>query len=89
MSYRSAFSIDCTPIIPECKFKCPKCIEEMESIFCKMQGVNKLYTEQKGQETAVIVEYEPSIVSVEQLLKTFKDLPSFYKGFFIPEVLET
>ena len=32
MHSRSAFHLDCTPVIPECGFECAKCIQEMETI---------------------------------------------------------
>ncbi len=38
MNNRSAFDLDCNPVIPECGFKCPKCIQEIESTLTSMQG---------------------------------------------------
>jgi copper chaperone CopZ len=84
MDSRSVFHLDCSPIIPECGFKCAKCIKEMESIFGKIKGVTKFYREGDG----VVVEYDSAMVTVAQLIDVFKGLPSFYKGFFIPTVIE-
>jgi hypothetical protein len=52
-----------------------------------MQGVSKVYMEGEGQEQKLIVEHDPDMVTVEQLLDVFKGLPSFYEGFFIPTVI--
>lgn len=89
MITRSAFHLDCTPIIPECEFKCAKCLREIQSVLGKMQGVNKSCTNGKGKDMKFIVEHDPSNVTVKHLMETFGRLPSFYKGFFVPELLET
>ena len=88
MITRSAFHLDCTPIIPECEFKCAKCLQEIESVLGKIQGVDKSYTEGEGKDTKLIVEHDASNVTVENLMETFARLPSFYKGFFVPELLK-
>jgi hypothetical protein len=36
----------------------------------------------------LVVEHDPSAVSAGQLIETFRGLPSFYKGFFVAELLE-
>ena len=87
MHGRSAFHLDCTPLIPECGFKCPKCIREIESTLTGMQGVSKVYVEGEGAEQRLIVEHDPGRVTVEQLMDIIKGLPSFYEGFFIPTVI--
>jgi len=84
MNSRSVFHLDCTAVIPECGFKCAKCIKEMESVFGKIKGVTKFYREGDG----VVIEHDSGIVTAEQLMDIFKTLPSFYKGFFIPTVIE-
>jgi hypothetical protein len=83
----SAFDLDCNPVIPECGFECPKCIQEIESTFTGVQGVSKVYMEGEGKEQKLIVEHDLDMVTVEQLLDIFKGLPSFYEGFFIPTVI--
>ena len=83
MTSRSAFHLDCTPVIPECGFECAKCIEEMESVFAKTEGVATFYREGKG----VVVEHDSSVATTEQLMDVFKSLPSFYEGFFIPAMI--
>ncbi len=84
MTSRSAFHLDCTPIIPECGFNCGKCIEEMTSVFGGTRGVSKLYREGDG----VVVEHDASVIAVEQLLDIFRNLPLFYQGRFLPTLLE-
>ncbi len=83
MNSRTAFHIDCTAVIPECAYQCAKCIEEMESILTDVQGVRKFYTKDDG----VVVEHDPSVVTVEQLIDVFEGLPSFYEGNFVPTVI--
>ena len=87
MCIRSAFDLDCNPVIPECAFECPKCIQEIESTLTGVQGVSKVYLEGEQKEQKLIVEHDPDIITVEQLLDIFKGLPSFYEGFFIPTVI--
>ncbi len=87
MNLRSAFDLDCNPIIPECGFNCPKCIQEIEATLTSMQGVCKVYIEKEAEEQRLVVEHDPTEVTVGQLIAVFKSLPSFYKGFFIPTVI--
>lgn len=89
MITHSAFHLDYTPIIPECGFKCAKCLQEIQSVLGKMQGVEKSYTEGEAEKTKFIVEHDLSKVTVEHLIETFEHLPSFYKEFFISELLGT
>ncbi len=84
MTSRTAFHLDCTPVIPECGFNCGKCVEEMKSVFGGTQGVSKFYREGDG----VVVEHDASVIAVEQLLAIFRGLPSFYRGRFVPSVME-
>ena len=84
MTSRTAFHLDCTPIIAECGCKCGKCIEEMKSVFGGTRGVSKFYREGDG----VVVEHDPGVVTVEQLMDIFRGLPSFYQNHFVPSVME-
>jgi copper chaperone CopZ len=84
MQSRSAFHLDCTPVIPECGFQCPKCVQEIESVLTGMKGVTKVYLEDEATDGKLIVEHDPTMVTVEQLIDTLKGLPSFYEGFFAP-----
>ncbi len=87
MNNRSAFDIDCNPVIPECGFACPKCIQELESTLTGVPGVSRAYIEAEGKEQRLIVEHDPDTAPMEQLIDVLKSLPSFYEGFFIPTVI--
>ncbi len=82
MTSRTAFHLDCTPVIPACGFKCAKCIEEMKLVFGRTPGISAFYREGDG----VVVEHDPNMVAVDQLLDIFRGLPSFYQNHFIPSV---
>ena len=87
MNIRSAFDLDCTALIPDCGFNCPKCIQEIESTLTAIHGVSKVYIEAEGQEQKLIVEHDPTAATLEQLIDAFKCPPSFYEGFFIPTLI--
>jgi len=38
MNKRTAFDIDCSRLVPECGFACPKCIEEIEAMLTGVAG---------------------------------------------------
>lgn len=80
MTDRTAFHLDCTPVLAECGCTCGKCIDEMKSVFGKTTGVSKFYREGPG----VVVEHDASVVTAEQLLDIFRGLPSFYQNHFVP-----
>ncbi len=89
MVTRTAFDLDCNPVIPECGFACPKCIHEIETTLSSTDGVNKVYKEGEAEEGKLIVEHDPDIATIDQLMAVFKTLPTFYEGFFIPAVIES
>ena len=89
MITRSVFHLDCTPIIPQCGFNCAKCLQEIKFVLEKIEGVKKSYTEGEGENMKLVVEHDSSDVTAESLKETFGNLPSFYKGFFVPELLES
>jgi hypothetical protein len=84
MTSRTAFHLDCTPIIPACGFNCAKCIEEMKTLFGKMHGVSRFYREGDG----VVVEHDVSVVTADQLMDIFRGLPSFHPNHFVPSPME-
>lgn len=86
MPEKSPFEIDCHDVIPECKYQCAECIEEMESTFTEIKGVTNFYLEKEGELQLVVIEHEAKEVSVEQLMQTFRELPSRFKGFFKPSL---
>ena len=87
MVHRSAFHLDCTALFPDCRFQCPKCWEEIRSVFAQMPGVSDLYTEGQGADARLIIVHDPSQVTAEQLMSILKRLPSFHKAFFTPTLL--
>ena len=87
MINRTAFDIDCNPIIPECGYACPKCIQEIQTALASKDGVSKISMGEGTQEGKVIVEHDPDVTTVVQLIEAFKILPSFYEGFFIPTMI--
>jgi hypothetical protein len=84
MITRSAFDVDCSGVIPECGFKCAKCVQETQAVLGEMEGVDKCYRQGEG----IIVEHDPSKVTVGHLMETLGRLPSFYKGFFVAKLSE-
>jgi copper chaperone CopZ len=87
MIIRTAFELDCNPIIPKCRFTCAKCIQEIETTLTSKEGVSKVYIEGEAEKAKLIVEHDPAITNIEQLIEDLKKLPSFYDGFFIPTVV--
>ena len=89
MVTRTAFDLNCNPVIPECGFACPTCIQEIETTLTSNDGVSKVYMEREAEEEKLIVEHDPDIATVDQLMAVFRTLPTFYEGFFIPTVIES
>ena len=52
-----------------------------------MKGVTKVYLEDEATDGKLIVEHDPTMATVKQLIDTLKGLPSFYEGFFMPTVV--
>lgn len=88
MPDKSPFEIDCHAVIPECGYQCDDCISEMESTFKKIKGVTNFYIEKEGDKQLVAIEHEPKEASIEKLMKTFRQLPSRFEGFFKPTLFK-
>jgi len=86
MPDKSPFEIDCHAVIPECEYKCDDCISEMEVTFKKIKGVTNFYIEKEDGKRLIAIEHEPQEASVEQLMQTFRQLPSRFEGFFKPSL---
>ncbi len=84
MIRRTAFHLDCTSVLAECECTCGKCIEEMKTVFEGTPGVGRFYREGHG----VVLEHDPGVIAVEQLMEIFRRLPSFYRGRFVPSLLQ-
>ena len=88
MHRRSVFDVDCSRLVPDCGFACPRCIEEIEAILTAVAGVSRAYIEAEGDEQRLIVEHDPDTAPVKELVDVLETLPSFFEGFFIPTVIE-
>ena len=88
MPDKSPFEIDCHAMTPECGYQCDECISEMESTFKKIKGVTNFYIEKEGGKQLVAIEHEPKEAPIEQLMETFRQLPSRHKGFFKPTLFK-
>lgn len=84
MISRSAFHLDCTPVLAECGCQCARCLGEMGSIFGGTPGVSGFYREGDG----VVVEHNASVISVEQLMDIFRGLPLFHRSHFVPSMMQ-
>ncbi|MFH1070053.1 MAG: hypothetical protein V1794_10590 [Candidatus Glassbacteria bacterium] len=42
----------------------------------------------RGEISGIVVQYDSEVISTDDLLNAFRGLPTFYQGFFVPEVLE-
>ncbi len=87
MVHRSAFHLDCTALLPDCRFECARCLQEIRSVFTQIPGVDGLQMEGQGAQARLIVAHDPSRVTAEELVDLLKRLPSFHKAFFIPTLL--
>ncbi len=89
MHVQKFFHLDYTPVIPECGYQCPKCIQEICDVLCAMEGVLEVSSGKRGEISGIVVRYDSEITGDEDLVKAFGELPSFYQGRFVPEVMET
>jgi hypothetical protein len=46
MTSRTAFHLDCNPVLAECGCTCARCLEEMKTVFGAKAGVSKFYPRQ-------------------------------------------
>jgi hypothetical protein len=83
MTTRTAFHLDCTPIIPACGFNCGRCVGEMKTVFGGTPGVRAFCREGDG----VVVEHDADAVTAEQLMDIFRGLPTFFPNHFVPSVM--
>ena len=89
MIVRTSFHLDCNHVISACGYACPKCIKEIETTLTSKNGVSKVYLEGGAEKGKVIVEHDPTVTNVDQLIEALKMLPSYYEGFFIPTVIRS
>ena len=82
------FHLDCDPVIPECGHQCAKCVEEILSVFGRRDGVSEVFLGKRGETSGIVVRYDSERTSDDQLLNGFRTLPTFYRGRFVPKVLD-
>jgi hypothetical protein len=82
------FHLDCNPVIPECEYNCAKCITEIRSVLGGRSGVFEVTLGKRGETSGIVAKHDPDTVSTEELLNAFRNLPSFYRGHFVPQVLD-
>ena len=87
MNKRTTFDVDCSQLVPDCGFACPRCIEEIEAKLTGMPGVSTACIEADGDAQRLVVKYDPETVTVEELVDVLNVLPSFFEGFFVPTVI--
>jgi len=85
---KSLFHLDCTPVIPDCGYQCLKCVEEIRSILEAKDGISEVTLTEHKNISVIAIEYDSDIIGIKDLQKELERLPSFYTGFFLPEVIE-
>ena len=88
MHVQSFFHLDCKPVIPECGFQCDRCVEEIQSVLTGMDGVSDVSRGKRGETDGIVVQYNSKAIGIDNLMNTLRTLPSFYKGRFVPSLLE-
>jgi len=82
------FHLDCNAVIPECGHKCAKCIDEIRSVVGGTSGVAEVSLGKRGAIAGIAVRYDPDGTSDEDLVRVLRTLPTFYRGRFVPKVLD-
>jgi hypothetical protein len=88
MQAEKFFHLDCNQVIPECEFQCSRCIQEIFAVIGSMEGVADVSMGKKIEISGVVVQYDSETTTVDNLMKAFGKLPAFYRGRFVPTVLD-
>ncbi len=75
-------------MIPECGYKCVKCLTEIRSVLESRSGVSDVTLGKRRETSGIQVKHDSDVIGVEELLNVFRNLPSFYRGRFVPQVLD-
>ena len=86
MLLQRSFHLDCHPVILECGFQCDKCVEEIHSVVTGMDGVSRVSMGKHGESDVIVVQYDSDAIEADDLMNTFRRLPSFYNGRFAPSL---
>lgn len=87
MTVQAFFHLDCNAVIPDCRYKCTECIQELIAVVGSLEGISRVSTERRGEASRIVVQYDPDVVGIDRVMETCRQLPSFYKGRFEPKVL--
>jgi hypothetical protein len=82
------FDLDCSAVIPECGYQCAKCIEEICSVLKGVHGVSEVSSGKRGEVSGIVVRRDSETITTDDLMEAFRKLPSFYRGSFVPRVLD-
>ena len=88
MLMETFFHLDCNSVIPECGYKCARCVKEIRSVVGSRDGVSEVSLGKRGEISGIVVKYDSEKTSDDKLLNEFRNLPSFYRGHFVPKVLD-
>jgi hypothetical protein len=88
MLAQNFFHLDCNPVIPECRYQCDKCVQEILSVLKGLHGVSEVSMGKHGEISGIVVQYDSAASSIGDLMNAFGRLPSFYKGRFVPKALD-
>ena len=88
MTVERFFHLDCNAVIPECGYKCARCIAEIHSVLGTKSGVSQVTLGKRGETSGIVVKHDAEAISAQELLNVFSSLPSFYRGRFVPQVLD-
>jgi copper chaperone CopZ len=88
MLVQKFFHLDCNSVIPECGHRCARCIEEIRSVLERRDGVSEVSLGARGEISGIVVKYDSERTSDEHLIDELSNLPSFYRGRFVPKVLD-
>ena len=89
MTVQTFFHLDCSAVIPECGYRCARCIQEIVAVVGSMPGVSSVSEGKRGEVSGILVQYDLDAVTLDRLMDAFRQLPSFYKGRFEPKVLDS
>ena len=88
MTVRTFLHLDCNAVIPECGYKCGKCIQEIVVTVGNLPGVSSVSVGKRGEVSGIVIYHDPGMVDAVRLMEAFRQLPTFYKGRFVPRAME-
>ena len=86
MTASTFFHLDCNGIIPECGYKCAKCIQQITATIGNLPGVSSVSLGKGGEVSGIMISHDASEIDTAGLLEALRQLPTFYKGRFVPSL---